>query len=55
MGPKLCKATPHLVNVGSYSNVVEECQRMRFKGGVTALYECGPVAIKWLEELKVQL
>jgi len=29
----------------------EECQRIRFEGGVVALRDFGPLAVKWLEEL----
>jgi hypothetical protein len=37
------------------SHIVEECQRTRFEGGVAILHVCGPMAIKWLEELDIRL
>jgi len=37
------------------SHIVEECQRTRFEGGIATLLACGPMAIKWLEELDIRL
>lgn len=37
------------------SHIVEECQRRRFEGGIATLHICGPMAIKWLEELDIRL
>ncbi|KAF0710579.1 Uncharacterized protein FWK35_00036873 [Aphis craccivora] len=41
--------------IQTIKHIVEECQRTRFEGGVTILHDCGPTAIKWLEELDVRL
>jgi hypothetical protein len=37
------------------SHIVEECQSRRFEGGIATLHICGPMAIKWLEELDIRL
>lgn len=35
--------------------IVEEYQNIRFEGGVSALHECRPTAVKWLKKLEVRL